>query len=405
MSASTQAHSPSTTEAALRGHAASRTGLGDDLAAVHLAARVSRLLGVHAVTLDDAGPDLALAAARERLETHIADDDAPRSRTTLLEACRLLDDVEAAQSVREDVALRSRTAELDRIQAAVDELLDLDPVDAVDRAPELYSTSCDMGRGMISSVTGSVWVPRQLSVIPGAQQADHVAEFLEFMASARIPLVHTMIEAELVRRRVPALINDAEQDERTFKGIVRAARASSYVVAPIMTQGRAIGFLHGDRPLDRDHVVELDRDRIASFATCFGLAHEHTLLRARLAEQRRRSRAAFLETDGLLEALETAEVRLVDALRSAAEVADPRQASPQDLTARRVHDLLTAREREVLALMTEGATNSRIAEQLVIAEGTVKSHVKNILRKLRSPTRSAAVARYAQLTRRSSLAA
>ena len=63
----------------------------------------------------------------------------------------------------------------------------------------------------------------------------------------------------------------------------------------------------------------------------------------------------------------------------------------------RLDGLLTRREREVLDLMTSGATNTRIAEQLVISEGTVKSHVKHILRKLRATNRAEAVARYLQI--------
>ncbi len=44
--------------------------------------------------------------------------------------------------------------------------------------------------------------------------------------------------------------------------------------------------------------------------------------------------------------------------------------------------LLTAREREVLGLLTRGFTNRRIAEALSIGVGTVKVHVCNILTKL-----------------------
>jgi len=43
---------------------------------------------------------------------------------------------------------------------------------------------------------------------------------------------------------------------------------------------------------------------------------------------------------------------------------------------------LSEREREVLRLVAEGASNREIASQLVIAEGTVKNHVTNILGKL-----------------------
>jgi len=43
---------------------------------------------------------------------------------------------------------------------------------------------------------------------------------------------------------------------------------------------------------------------------------------------------------------------------------------------------LTKRELEVLRLLTTGATNREIAEQLFVSEGTVKNHVSNILSRL-----------------------
>lgn len=57
---------------------------------------------------------------------------------------------------------------------------------------------------------------------------------------------------------------------------------------------------------------------------------------------------------------------------------------------RRTHTLagLSAREREVLALMAEGRTNSAIATSLVISEGAVEKHVANIFSKLDLPATS-----------------
>ena len=53
---------------------------------------------------------------------------------------------------------------------------------------------------------------------------------------------------------------------------------------------------------------------------------------------------------------------------------------------------LSPREREVLALLTEGLTNRQIAERLVVSEHTIHRHVTNILRKLDLPSRTAAAA-------------
>lgn len=51
---------------------------------------------------------------------------------------------------------------------------------------------------------------------------------------------------------------------------------------------------------------------------------------------------------------------------------------------------LSDREREVLVLLAQGASNREIATHLVITEGTVKNHVSNILGKLQAENRTQA---------------
>jgi len=89
---------------------------------------------------------------------------------------------------------------------------------------------------------------------------------------------------------------------------------------------------------------------------------------------------------------------LVEAIRHAGE-GEPRIA-PR-LAARMLADLprgadplaeLSAREREVLALVAAGLRNREIAERLFIGETTVKTHVRHLLEKLRFRNRAQAAA-------------
>ena len=53
---------------------------------------------------------------------------------------------------------------------------------------------------------------------------------------------------------------------------------------------------------------------------------------------------------------------------------------------------LTEREREVLALLVKGLTNSQMAERLVVSEATVKFHLRSIRSKLGASSRTETVA-------------
>lgn len=58
----------------------------------------------------------------------------------------------------------------------------------------------------------------------------------------------------------------------------------------------------------------------------------------------------------------------------------------------RKSQILSDREREVLALVAEGLTNRQIGERLVISENTVRNHVSSILEKLGLTSRTQAAA-------------
>jgi NarL family two-component system response regulator LiaR len=74
-----------------------------------------------------------------------------------------------------------------------------------------------------------------------------------------------------------------------------------------------------------------------------------------------------------------------------------RSASTGGMGLRPVRSKLTDREWEVLDLLSGGATTDDIARQLVLSSETVRSHLKNLYRKLGVRSREAAVATAARL--------
>jgi DNA-binding NarL/FixJ family response regulator len=72
----------------------------------------------------------------------------------------------------------------------------------------------------------------------------------------------------------------------------------------------------------------------------------------------------------------------------AVRLADSMRTTPDDRDLRRRIDALTARQREVLALLAEGRSNREIGKALFVSEGTVKNHVTQILHLLEMPDRT-----------------
>ena len=73
-------------------------------------------------------------------------------------------------------------------------------------------------------------------------------------------------------------------------------------------------------------------------------------------------------------------------------VTEPATPEPKPDGAQCKADRLSNRQREILALMAEGATNGEIAQQLCLAPATVNWHIREILSSLGARSRAHAVA-------------
>jgi DNA-binding CsgD family transcriptional regulator len=248
----------------------------------------------------------------------------------------------------------------------------------LNRAAIELCRSCGFDRAVIFRVTGDEMIAESAHFEGDPQWAK---DFVELAQIVRPQLNDLLIETEMIRHHRPVLVADPENDPRSFKPLVDAVKTRSYVAAPIMPGGRVIGMVHADRYMSGQDVDELDREMIWTFAEGFGYAVDRMIL-----------------------------VERVEALSSVDLVLGPSEGETGDETngigqkrfdrppPEELEALLTRRELEVLELMASGASNAEIAKLLTIAVGTVKSHVKHILRKLRAANRAEAVARYFRLT-------
>jgi DNA-binding CsgD family transcriptional regulator len=260
----------------------------------------------------------------------------------------------------------------------------------IDRVCHEVVRSCGFSRAMLTRIEDDTWLPWMAYF---RDDREWEQRFNEFMDQRRFPLDGMGIERTLIDRRRPILVLDAMADPRTFKPMISFSRTQSYVAAPIILADRPIGFLYGDRYPSTRVLDEIDRDMLWAFAEGFARIYERSVLVERLTEQRDRVRQTLGAAESVMDDFCNAELELArhaedrSIVSNTATLAFAQGTSPVDAE-------LTPREREVLELMVAGQANGAIAERLVIAEGTVKSHVKHILRKLGAANRSEAIARY-----------
>lgn len=254
--------------------------------------------------------------------------------------------------------------------------------------------ACAFDRAVLSRVHGSAWRAEAVWIDPAADPT-MAATTRAYLTEQWLPLRPGTVEVQLVQRRVAALVQAG--DPGVDPELVASTGTRRYVAAPVVAGDRVVGFLQADRLDGSPELRVVDRDNLWTFAEEFGLVFERLALLDRLERQRVRVRDVFHATDRALRELRDDELHLGAEPGRPDRQAEPPGAAPVEEPRL---SLLSAREIEVLRLLVTGATNREIAERLVLAEGTVRSHVGRIARKLRATGRADIVARYLRLTER-----
>jgi DNA-binding CsgD family transcriptional regulator len=320
----------------------------------------------------------ALAAAVKRWKMPTAD-------VTVL--ADLLGEPDSTRSVAARQALRRPLMAARRVNIALDRLqAETSYAELLRAAPAELCWAGDFERVLYSRVEASCWFPTAWHAIPDAQGPDEKA-FGEYVHGAQITLDSGMIEAEVVRRRVSALVSDTASEPRAFAPIVEIASSPAYVIAPVISGNTVVGLLHADTKMSGRPLSEADRVTLRAFADGVGLAMERVALIDRLDQQRAQIKSALTLAADVVDDLCASPVQLLCGQAVEPIVEGTRIGEQPD-------NGLTSREREVFALLVSGATNGEIADRLTVSETTVKSHVKHILRKLRVANRAEAISQH-----------
>ncbi|HEY4829702.1 MAG TPA: helix-turn-helix transcriptional regulator [Solirubrobacteraceae bacterium] len=284
-----------------------------------------------------------------------------------------------------------RADALERVADAVRRLGEVgSPQGILDRATDELGTSSEFDRVVLGEVRGDELHVRALWSDP-SQDRDAAAGCLETLRATPVRLEYPSIEDEVARGQRTEIVQVRAPRSRANRRLAEVLDWDAYVVTALVVQGHTVGLLHADSTAtgaaapSRAVPDALDAEVAARFAEGLAGVFERAVLREMLQ----------LHHHELRSAVEWMSARLGQ-LGSGA--ADPAAAGrlASDLGA---IDALTARELDVLRLLARGRTNLEIARELVVREGTVKYHVKNILRKMGATSRADAVSRYARAGR------
>lgn len=343
------------------------------------------------LVVDYAAAHDVLAAGWELLLGSVA--ARPAELDGLIDLMRLL---KAFDDQIRDERLQLRDAALARVREALAALRRIDATATLVNEAAVAVCSLGFDRAIVSRIDHGRWLPETVYVGRDARWAE------EILAAGRdnpVLLDDSVPEWEMVRRGTALLVSDAQQNPAVNRPIAESSLSRSYVAAPIVAHGSVVGFLHADCYYQKRNLDETDREVLAAFGEGLGYALARSAVLDRL-------NAVRLDLGNLVTGVSTA---MPVADWSLHRPLDP----PGDAPAPNGHAFLqtflspgedgeaalTRREIEVLRRMAEGDTNARIARRLVISEGTVKTHVKHILRKLGASNRAEAVSRWVQLER------
>ncbi|NEW26620.1 LuxR C-terminal-related transcriptional regulator [Nocardia cyriacigeorgica] len=290
-------------------------------------------------------------------------DSGGTSPGRLADLIELLDRIRAAEAMQTRIRQQNRTRRLSKVHAALTEVSSATTVDSLlTGVPEAV---CRLGfdRALVSTVDG-VWRLHTMFVVRDPRWAADIVA----VGRENPPILdHGIVENDTVVDARAVLVHEVQDNPRVNRPLAEITKSSSYGIAPLIVDGEVVGLVHGDCYHQQRVLDEVDQLVLSSFAQ--GLSQH--LARVSVLEEVSAIRA---QLDGL------------------GRWRSPAPAVAESVAVSRDDDsVLTRREVQIVRLLAAGDSNAKIARRLTISEGTVKTHITRVLRKLGAANRAEAV--------------
>ncbi|MCX6398499.1 MAG: LuxR C-terminal-related transcriptional regulator [Propionibacteriales bacterium] len=338
---------------------------------------------------DFAAATAALESGWQSIRTAFADGAALAERVDCPDVDELMHRMIRNERIVRTAQVRQRDSVVRLVRETLADLRDVETVEGLITAGAEAVCRLGFDRSIVSRVENNTWMTEAVHLEGDSEWA---SEILNAGRAHPVTLVNGLPEDEARRRRKPILVTRVQEREAVHQAVAEASLSRSYVAAPIMPGNRLLGFVHGDRFFHRGEVTEFDAELIGVFSQAYSFALE----RAILGEELNALRETVRRIGAGLQACASDDTSPFDRAATSSTVPASWRPPPVLRTQQtQVGDIeLTRREFDVFQLMAQGDTNHRIARRLSISEGTVKSHVKHILRKTGAANRAEAVARW-----------
>ncbi|MFT4199256.1 LuxR C-terminal-related transcriptional regulator [Gordonia sp. (in: high G+C Gram-positive bacteria)] len=280
----------------------------------------------------------------------------------------LLGQVRALEARLYDARYAQQGVRLFDVQRALSSLRGARSLDELHQL--IAEQACTLGfdRAGVSSIDEGRWDFHTMFIEKNPALA---REMVSAGQSHRPRLDNTLVENDTVARKRPVLVYDVQENPRVNQALTDISGCTSYAVAPIRVDGNVVGLIHADAFYAKRMVDSSDSAILDLYAEGVGHAMARVSLESKLAALRS-------SVDDLLEFNPRAATPIRPRYAEAAAPPEPVEA-------------LSPREVEVMELIASGATNRIIASRLCISEGTVKTHISHILRKIDVGNRAEAV--------------